>query len=66
MSNFNRVVTGFNAIRGLAETNKQIQEVKNSNLSPQEKELALKSHKKMMITTLIVVISLCLFMNLYS
>ena len=45
MDKFNKVATTVNATRGLHEMEQQVRDVKNSNLTDEEKNKALKSHR---------------------
>ena len=60
MNKLNKISTSINATRGLAEIEQQVNDIKNSNLTEIEKQKALKSHKQMIKTTLIVTILTCL------
>lgn len=60
MNKFNKITTTINATRGLAEMEQQVRDIKNSNLAEEEKQKALKSHNKMIKTTLVVIISVLL------
>lgn len=60
MNKLNKISTSINTTRGLAEMEQQVRDIKNSNLTEEEKQKALKSHNKMIKTTLVVTISACL------
>ena len=56
MNKLNKISTSINATRGLAEIEQQVNDIKNSNLIEIEKQKALKSHKQMFKTKLILTI----------
>ncbi len=64
MSNFNRYTRVRSTIRRAKKLNKQIEAIKNSNLSDEEKEKALNCLKKMFITTVIVVILMAILITI--
>lgn len=65
MDKFNKVATTINATRGLHEMEQQINDVKNSNLTEDEKQKALKSHNKMVKTVVWFVIGLVVAMGIF-
>lgn len=65
MDKFNKIATTINATRGLHEMEQQVSDVKNSNLTEEEKNKALKSHKKMVKTVVWVVIGLVVAMGIF-
>lgn len=60
MNKFNKIATTINSTQELSEMEQQVRDVKNSNLNEEEKQKALKSHNKMIKTTIIVTISIIL------
>lgn len=56
-----KIISSINFAHNIAKLNQQIYDLENSNLSNEEKIRALKSFKKMMITTTIVVTIITLF-----
>ena len=60
MNKFNKIVTGINTVNNLNEVKQQVATVENSKLSEEEKNKALKSHDKMIKTTVVVTISVIL------
>lgn len=65
MDKFNKIATTINATHGLHEMEQQVSDVKNSNLTEEEKNKALKSHKKMVKTIVWVVIGLVVAMGIF-
>lgn len=65
MDKFNKVATTINATRGLHEMEQQIRDVKNSNLTEEEKNKALKSHNKMVKTVVWFIIGLVVAMGIF-
>ncbi len=63
MGSFDKTVLGVSAVSNLKEAQRQVESVKNSSLSDVEKEKALKSHKNFVITTILVVIIVCLLLG---
>lgn len=43
MNKLNKISTSINTTRGLAEMEQQVRDIKNSNLTEEEKQKALKS-----------------------
>lgn len=62
MSKFHKITTTINALHGLSEMESQVQSVKKSNLTEEEKNKALKSHNKMIKITVIIVVILTIIM----
>lgn len=62
MNKFTKTANTINAVHGLSEIERQVQFVKNSNLTEEEKNKALKSHNKMIKTTILIVIILTIIM----
>lgn len=60
MADLNKISNTIKATQGLDEIKRQVNDVKNSNLTDDEKNKALKSHDKMVKTTIIVTISIIL------
>ncbi len=60
MSDLNRKARSI--VRHIKKLEKQIEKIENSNLSAKEKEKALRSLKKMLITTTIAVVAVSLFL----
>ncbi len=65
MDKFNKIATTINATRGMHEMEQQVSDVKNSNLTEEEKNKALKAHKKMVKTVIWVVIGLVVAMGIF-
>lgn len=64
MGKFNKIGLGISTSSNLAEAQRQLENIKNSNLIDQEKEKALKSHKKFVKTTIIIVLLVTLFIGI--
>ena len=62
---FNKIATTINATRGLHEMEQQVINVKNSSLTEEEKNKALKSHNKMVKTVVWFVIALVIAMGIF-
>ena len=65
MDKFNKIATTINATEGLHEMEKQVRDVKNSNLTEEEKTKALKSHNKMVKITVLFVIALAIVIGIF-
>lgn len=65
MSKFEKIVNSAVAGQRLEEVKEQVEDVKNSSLTFEQKQEALKSHKRMVITTIIFVI-IVLFISIIS
>ena len=65
MDKFNKIATTINATKGMHEVEQQIRDVKNSNLTEEEKQKALKSHNKMVKTVVWVVVILTICMGIF-
>ena len=65
MGKFNKVATTINATRGVHEMEQQVRDVKNSSLTEEEKNKALKSHNKMVKTVVWFVIALVIVMGIF-
>lgn len=66
MSKLNKIATTINATKGLHEMEQQINDVKNSNLTDEEKQKAFKSHNKMVKTIVLIVVGLTIFMGIFT
>ncbi len=64
MKNFEKIVNTSATIQRMGEINEQEKEIKNSNLTDEQKTRALISEKKMIKTTIIFVLIVCLFMGI--
>ena len=62
MDRFNKIATGINIVNNLSELKQQVATVEKSKLSEEEKNKALKSHDKMIKTSVVVTISVILFL----
>lgn len=60
MGKFNDFVNAVNVVKGASDIKDNIQIIKESNLTEEEKQKALSSHKKMMGVTLAVVLIICI------
>lgn len=65
MNKFNKIATTIHATQSLQEMEQQVRDVKNSNLTEEEKQRALKSHNKMVKITVLVVTALAIFMGIF-
>lgn len=65
MNKLNKITTTINTTRGLAEMEQQVRDIKNSNLTEEEKQKALKSHNKMVKTVVWFVIGLVAVMGIF-
>ena len=64
MDKFNKIANGINTVNNLNEIKQQVETVKNSKLSEEEKNKALKSHNKMIKTSVAVTISIILLVSI--
>lgn len=62
MDRFNKIATGINIVNNLSELKQQVATVEKSKLSEEEKNKALKSHDKMIKTSVVVTISVILLL----
>ena len=62
MDRFNKIATGINTVNNLSELKQQVATVEKSKLSEEEKNKALKSHDKMIKTSVVVTISVSLLL----
>lgn len=62
MSKFTKITTSINAAHNLSEVERQINAVKKSKLTEEEKSKALKAHNKMIKTTVLTVIIVTIIM----
>lgn len=62
MNKFTKITTTINAAHGLSKMEGQVQSIKKSNLTEEEKNKALKSHNKMIKITILIVVILTIIM----
>jgi len=62
MDKFTKGVTTINAVHNLNEVEQQVQDVKKSNLTEEEKNKALQSHNRMIKITVLIVVILTVIM----